>query len=63
VAQPPVEDEHRPREPSGEELVIRRAPICAPSSERDEHSSAEKGEEHTDGDGHGPVIGECLLPL
>lgn len=63
VAEPPVEDEHRAGEPSGEQLVILRAAIRMASAQRDERGSGEEREGHGDGNDHGPVIGECLLPL
>jgi hypothetical protein len=63
VAQPPVEDEHRAREPSGEQLVILHAAIRMASAQRNERGSGEEREDHGDGNGHGSVIGECLLPL
>ena len=63
MAQPPVEDEHRAREPSGEQLVILRAAIRMASAQRDEHGSGEEREDHGDGNAHGSVIGECLLPF
>ncbi len=63
MAQPPVEDEHRAREPSREQLVILRSAIRMASAQRDDHGSGEEREDHGDGNGHGSVIGECLLPL
>jgi hypothetical protein len=63
MAQAAIEHEHRSREPFREQLVDVWTASRTPNAERDEHGCGDKRQAHGGGNGHGPVIGECRVPL
>jgi hypothetical protein len=66
MAQPPVEDEQRPREALCQELVVAAAIIDGPEAcdtEADHQQRCEERQAHGDGNGHDLLIGGLLFPL